>query len=52
MIKANPEVATMIRSAEGNSYARVHLTDIKYADPSNATSTKTWKIEFDIQPKP
>jgi hypothetical protein len=30
----------------------MHLTDIKYADPSKGTSAKTWKFEFDIQPKP
>jgi hypothetical protein len=52
MLKANSEAATMIRSAEGNSFARVHLVDIKYADPSSAKSIKTWKFEFDIQPKP
>ncbi len=52
MQKANPEAATMIRSAEGNSFARVHLMDIKYADPSNAKSVATWTFKFDIQPKP
>ncbi|WP_293934645.1 HmuY family protein [Iodobacter sp.] len=51
MLKANPTAATMIRSAEGNSFARMHLTEIKYADPSKASSAKTWKFEFDIQPK-
>jgi hypothetical protein len=51
MLKANPTAATMLRSAEGNSYARMHLTEIKYADPSKASSARTWKFEFDIQPK-
>lgn len=40
----------MMRSAEGNSYARVHLTKIEYADPANARSPQTWTFEFDVQP--
>ncbi|MFC7421462.1 HmuY family protein [Iodobacter arcticus] len=51
MLKANPDAATMIRSAEGNSFARMHLKEVQYADPKNASSKKTLKFEFDIQPK-
>jgi hypothetical protein len=52
MLKANPEAATIIRSAEGNSFARVYLDKISYADPSNAKSAATWTFKFEIQPKP
>ncbi|MDO5101800.1 MAG: HmuY family protein [Lautropia sp.] len=40
----------MMRSAEGNSYARVHLAKIEYADPANARSPQTWTFEFEVQP--
>lgn len=50
MLKANPEGATIIRGNKGNSYARLHLTEIKYADPNNAVSPTTWTFELDIQP--
>lgn len=40
----------MMRSAEGNSYARLHLTKIEYADPANARSPQTWTFAFDVQP--
>lgn len=49
-IKADPTGASMIRSNKGNSYARMHLTDIRYADPMNNKSATTWTFEFDIQP--
>lgn len=51
MLKANPEAATLIRSGEGNSYARMHVTDIAYApaDPAYG-GAQTWTIEFDVQP--
>lgn len=50
MLKANPEGASMIRSNKGNSYARMHLNEIKYADSANANSRTTWTFKFDIQP--
>jgi len=50
MLKANSEGATIIRENKGNSYARLHLTDVKYADLSNASSATTWTFELDIQP--
>lgn len=52
LTKANPERATLLRSGEGTSYARFHLTSIAYADPNVATSAQTWTVQFDIQPKP
>lgn len=50
MLAANPNAASMIRSNTGNSYARVHLKEIQYEDPNNASSQTTWSFEFDIQP--
>ena len=50
-LKANPEAATLIRSSTGNSYARMHLTNIQYATATPAyTGKQTWTFEFDIQP--
>lgn len=40
----------LIRSGEGDSYARMRVTDIVYAD-ATARMPTSWKIEFDIQPK-
>ncbi|MCZ2104357.1 MAG: HmuY family protein [Burkholderiales bacterium] len=50
MLKANPEGASLVRSGEGNSYARMHLTEIRYADLASNSSAQTWTIEFDVQP--
>ncbi|OTG80294.1 HmuY family protein [Acinetobacter sp. ANC 4648] len=50
MLKANSTAATMLRGNKGNSYARMHLKEISYADPSNASSATTWSFEFDVQP--
>lgn len=50
LITANPAGASLLRSGEGNSYARFHVTNIAYADPSNASSAQTWTIQFDVQP--
>ncbi|MGO2885145.1 MAG: HmuY family protein [Psychrobacter celer] len=38
-----------IRSAEGNSYARVRLDKINYPD-STATTATSWEFKLDIQP--
>lgn len=50
LLAANPEAATLLRSGEGNSYARMHLVRIDYADPANSASQQTWTIGFDVQP--
>ncbi|WAU72334.1 HmuY family protein [Acinetobacter sp. TR11] len=50
MLKANTDSATVIRGNKGNSYARLHLKEVKYADPSNASSATTWTFELDVQP--
>ena len=52
LIKANPERGTLLRSGEGTSYARLHLTSITYATPSDNASQQTWTVQFDVQPKP
>lgn len=53
MLKANPEAAALIRSGEGNSYARLHVTSIEYAPAEPAYhGAQTWTIEFDVQPAP
>jgi hypothetical protein len=52
LLAARPEGAALLRSGEGDSYARFHVTDIRYADPSNSSSAQTWTIEFDVQPRP
>jgi hypothetical protein len=49
VLAANPDAGSMIRGNLGNSYARLHLKEIKYADPKNSTSQTTWTFEFDIQ---
>ncbi|GLS05737.1 hypothetical protein GCM10007860_28940 [Chitiniphilus shinanonensis] len=52
LLKANDTRGTLLRSGEGNSYARFRLVEIKYADPNDASSAQTWTFEFEIQPKP
>ncbi|MCD2513896.1 HmuY family protein [Comamonas endophytica] len=52
LIKANSESASLLRGGEGNTYARFHLSNIAYANPSVATSQQTWTIDFDVQPQP
>lgn len=41
----------LIRSAEGNSYARMRLDKINYPD-STATTATSWEFKLDIQPAP
>ncbi|MBE0405978.1 HmuY family protein [Psychrobacter sp. AOP22-C1-22] len=41
----------LIRSAEGNSYARLRLDKINYPDNSTTTAT-SWEFKLDIQPAP
>ena len=50
VLAANPEGAALLKSGEGNSYARFHVTSISYADPAQVSSQQTWTIEFDVQP--
>lgn len=56
MLKATPEGAALLRSGEGNSYARLHLTDIRYDAPqgeqSPASTPQHWTLVFDVQPAP
>ena len=55
-LKANAERATLVRSGEGNSYARMRLLSIDYAPviaPAKPFSgQQTWSIEMDVQPAP
>lgn len=46
---ANPGKGALIRSAEGNSFARMRLTKINYPDATSTAAT-SWDFEFDIQP--
>ncbi len=50
LISANPAGASLLRSGEGNSYARFHVTNISYADLNNSSSAQTWTVQFDVQP--
>lgn len=56
MLKANPDNATLVKSGEGTSYARVRLASISYAPvvapAAPYTGTQTWVIEFGVQPAP
>ena len=48
---ANPDAATLIKSGEGNSYARMRLSKIAYATATPAyAGSQTWTFEFGIQP--
>lgn len=50
LIKAMPERAALVRGGEGNTYARMRLEEIRYADPGNASSAQTWTFGFEVQP--
>ncbi len=50
VMQANPDRGTLVRSGEGNSYARMRLSEIRYADPAVATSQQTWTVQFEVQP--
>lgn len=52
LLQAMPERGTLVRGGEGNTYARMRVASIAYADPNNALSAQTWTIEFDVQPAP
>ena len=53
-LKANPEGATLLRSGEGNSYARMRVASIAYgpvtAPAQPYTGKQTWTIDMDVQP--
>lgn len=55
-LKANAERATLVRSGEGNSYARMRVLSIDYAPvaaPAKPFSgQQTWSIEMGVQPAP
>ena len=50
LLQANPDRGSLVRSGEGNSYARMRLAGIRYAEPTNISSQQTWTIEFGVQP--
>ncbi len=50
LLAANPTQGTIVRSGEGDSYARMHLLQIDYADPADSASQQTWTFELDVQP--
>lgn len=53
-LSAKPEASAkgaLIRSAEGNSYARIRLDEIVYANPNVPAATQ-WVYKLDIQPAP
>jgi hypothetical protein len=52
LLQAMPERGTLVRGGEGNTYARMRVVSIVYADPNDAQSAQTWTIEFDVQPAP
>lgn len=39
----------LVRSGEGNSFARFHLSRIDYQDPADTGSPQTWTFDFDCQ---
>lgn len=52
LLQARPQRGTLVRGGEGNTYARMRLASIVYADPNNASGAQTWAIEFEVQPAP
>ena len=50
MVVAAPDNGVMLRSGDGNSYARVHLTSVTYADSTDPYSQSTWTFDFEVQP--
>lgn len=50
LIAANPQNAALVRGGEGTTYARFHVTQIQYANPSDANSAQTWTVQYDVQP--
>ncbi|MGH8443778.1 MAG: HmuY family protein, partial [Solimonas sp.] len=49
-LEANTDEGALLRSGDGKSYARFHLSKIEYATPADATSAQTWTFEFNVQP--
>lgn len=49
-LSADTAKGALIRSGEGDSYARMRLSDIKYTD-ATAKIPASWTFEFDIQPQ-
>ncbi|MFN3297611.1 HmuY family protein [Caldimonas sp.] len=50
LLQAQPERGSLLRGGEGNTFARMRLRSIAYADPNNASSAQTWTFDFEVQP--
>lgn len=50
LLTAQSERGTLVRSGAGDSYARLRLKEIAYAEPGNFRSPQTWTFEMDVQP--
>ena len=50
MLRAEPTRGTLLRSGEGDSYARMRLAKIDYTNPADPSAPQTWTFEFDVQP--
>ncbi|RZO86295.1 MAG: hypothetical protein EVA65_05035 [Oceanococcus sp.] len=49
---ANTDSGALLRSGAGDSYARLRLAELNYADPADISSAQTWVFEFNVQPAP
>lgn len=49
-LTANPDRGGLLRSAGANSFARLRLASIEYADAGDTSSPQTWKFEIDVHP--
>jgi hypothetical protein len=47
---ANANRGVLLRTAEGNRYARLRLKEIRYATPGDIRSQQTWQFEFEALP--
>lgn len=50
LLQAQPERGALVRGGEGNTFARMRLRSIGYADPNDASSAQTWTFDFEVQP--
>lgn len=48
-IDANVDAGALLRGDGGESYARFHVGAIDYADPADASSQRSWTLEFNVQ---
>lgn len=49
-LSAATENGVLLRSGEGNSHARVRLTEIRYADDTDYNSQRTYTFAFEVEP--